>query len=211
MLADKEEIEEALQEGIRIFDGVTTISIETVQGKVAGHKNIDVEDFSFDKSGKLIVHTLTGTERLLPCDNIVFAAGQGSHIDASYGFELNQFGYIASDAGTMETSLDGVFAAGDAVTGTRFVIDAIAAGRRAAERIDRHLGGDGRIDEQLTEHEAASPKLKKIEGFAALSRVHVDCGNCREAAAESARCLQCDLRRNIHKVKMWTEFSETRV
>ncbi len=57
-----------------------------------------------------------------------------------------QRGLIAIDAATQQTEARGVFAGGDAANGPATVIQAIAAGRRAAASIDRYLGGDGVIE-----------------------------------------------------------------
>jgi len=90
------------------------------------------------------------------------------------------------------------------------VIKAIASGRRAAVAVDRFLGGDGRIDRKLAPQPEPERRLGRGEGFAALVRTAETCvlpgerlgGFCEvargmeegEAAYESARCLQCDLR-----------------
>jgi len=64
---------------------------------------------------------------------------------------------------TLETSEQGIFAAGDIVTGPASVVEAIAMGRTAASEIDKYLGGDGIIDKTLV---AESPESKwtKQEG-----------------------------------------------
>jgi len=100
-----------------------------------------------------------------------------------------------------------VFAAGDVVTGPATVIEAIAAGRRAAAAIDRHLGGHGNIEEilapvetnagEMSEEQEARPR-KKIPKRPPAQRV-ADGGETEltyseeSAVAEAARCLRCDL------------------
>ncbi len=93
------------------------------------------------------METVEGSERVIPCDSIVFSAGQTADLTDDFGLELNGFGYPVVDQKTLATSVTGVFAAGDAVTGTKSVIEAIAGGRQAASAMDLYLGGDGRIDE----------------------------------------------------------------
>ena len=159
------------------------------------------------------------------CDSIVFAAGQVTGLTPEFGIELNRFGYpIDPKTGKSEltTSVEGVFAAGDVITGTKFLIDAIAGARDVASLMDKYLGGDGEIDETLVERER-DPEIGKIEGFAKIARNEMavkpaaerrdnfepisDGFTCDQAACESGRCLQCDLRKDIQCVKMWPEYS----
>ena len=72
----------------------------------------------------------------------------------AFGLELNRFGYpIDPETGKsgFKTSIPGVFTAGDVITGTKFVIDAIAGAREVTTVIDQYLGGEGKIDETLVE------------------------------------------------------------
>lgn len=80
-----------------------------------------------------------------PCDSVIYALGtQANPIvgRATPGLALDGRGFIAADASTQATSLRGVFAGGDIVTGGATVILAMAAGRRAAAAIDHWLQGD---------------------------------------------------------------------
>jgi len=114
------------------------------------------------------------------------------------------------DPDTFATSREGVFAGGDAVTGPASVIEATAAGRRAASSIDRFLGGDGNIEETLWQRPAPEPYTgKRDKGFAGQGRVEmpkapvserhpsfaeVELGlDAEQATREAKRCLQCDL------------------
>jgi hypothetical protein len=106
---------------------------------------------------------------------------------------------------------DGVFLAGDVAGGAGFsVVHAVASGRAAAERIDKHVGGDGDVSVRLTERTAPSPWIGREAGFAPRPRVPVPCESAEQrrtdfrilehtyaseqAQAEARRCLQCDLR-----------------
>jgi NADPH-dependent glutamate synthase beta subunit-like oxidoreductase len=80
-----------------------------------------------------------------PCDSVIYALGtQANPIvgRATPGLALDGRGFIAADGQTQATSLRGVFAGGDIVTGGATVILAMAAGRRAASAIDHWLQGD---------------------------------------------------------------------
>jgi hypothetical protein len=102
------------------------------------------------------------------------------------------------------------------------VIEAIAGGRNAASAIDKFLGGDGDISEVLVDREPLNPFIGHIDGFAGLARTEADlmgaeqrkagfdpiekAFSCDQAKCEAERCLQCDLRTTISKVKLWNEY-----
>ena len=118
--------------------------------------------------------------------------------------------------------MPGIYACGDAVYGTRTVIQAVAAGRDAASEIDKALGGSGDISEVLAPVEMPDAFLGRIEGFghqarqpevvrdAALRENNFDAvsfGLADEGVRQEAgRCLQCDLRLEITRPKTWSDF-----
>ncbi len=222
MLADDEEISEGTEEGIVIHNSKSTLSIEQVDGKVRGVRCIDVESFSFGPGGKLELKTREGSEQTIPSDTIVFAVGQRTDMSEAFGAPLTPFGYVAVKEGSCATEKKGVFAAGDIVTGTKFLIQAIEHGREAASEIDIYLGGSGDIEEVLVEVDAPDGQIGKQEGFHSLNREYVGhtpveerrstftsvCSLLDEDQAhhEAERCLQCDLRNRITKTKFWTEY-----
>ncbi|MBN1102885.1 MAG: BzdV protein, partial [Deltaproteobacteria bacterium] len=119
-------------------------------------------------------------------------------------------GLIVVDKATLETGMKGVYAGGDATDAPGTIIDAIAAGRKAASTIDRALGGSGDIEDVLFERGAPDQGLGRDEGFAAWPRERVPEIDMRirhqgfqevalgfskeQATREASRCLQCDLR-----------------
>ena len=221
MLADKEEIEQAEEEGIHVYSGKANLSIEGSPSRVQGVKVIDVASFHFEE-GRLVVNTIPDTETVIPADTIVFATGQKTDLTSDFGLELNPFGYPVYQSGSHSTSTEGIFVSGDVITGTKAVIDAIVGGREAAGEIDRYLGGDGDISEVLLEMEAADPYIGKIEDFAGKKKMSAkiletekrkdnfclaDLGFSEEQAhCEAERCLQCDLRNQLHKVRLWNSY-----
>ena len=76
---------------------------------------------------------------------------------------------IEVDEYTLETSAEGVFAAGDVVMGTASVIEAIASARRTASAVDKYLGGTGNIEEKLAPDSIWDPWIGKGRGFAPSS------------------------------------------
>lgn len=223
--SDPEELQEAIEEGVTVLEGYSNEAIEGTPEQVTGLRVHQIYDFYFDtETGKLVENQIPDSTEILPCDSIVFAAGQATGLTESFGLKLNQFGFPLdpkSGKSGYETSIDGVFCAGDVITGTRFVIDAIAGGREAARRIDCYLGGDGEIDENLIPR-SRSPRIGKAQGFAKAKREHMqvkpakdrkenfepiaDGFTCGQADCEASRCLQCDLRKDINRVKVWSEY-----
>ncbi len=221
MKASPEEIDEALEEGTTVHASVTFQGITGENGRVTGVKCSKVCSFHFDEQGRAQIVCEIGSEHVIEGDTIIFAVGQRPDIGEGFGLPLQRGNRIAVDRETLATSLPGVFAAGDAVIGTASVIEAIAAGRRAASSIDRYFGGDGEIGEVLAPVRAPNPFIGREEGFACVARRHpetapvdardlatlVDKGYDLEGAGcESGRCLQCDLRLGISREKLWGEY-----
>ncbi len=222
MLAAPDEIIEAEEEGIVVHPATAFTTIETENGKIKGVVCTNVASFEIDEDGAAHFDIEEGTERLLAADSVIFAVGQQPDLPPDFGLDLTGRGYVTVDEFTLETSRAGVFAAGDAVTGTSSVIKAIAAGRKIAAAMDRYLGGTG-IIEPKKKAAAIEPNLGQQEGFAGLKRAPVikaaaaervgtfdvvtPCFTDDEALAESQRCLQCDLRTAIRPVKFWSDYS----
>ena len=86
----------------------------------------------------------TGETLDLECDTVIYALGTKANpivTKSTPGLQLNKWGYIVADAATQATSVPGVFAGGDIVTGAATVILAMGAGRRAARAIGAYLAG----------------------------------------------------------------------
>ena len=224
--ASPEERDLGLEEGVNLFDSHSNEAILGTPDQVTGLQVHKINSFHFHPETRALVEdAIPDSTYVIPCDSIVFAAGQVTGLTDAFGIELNRFGYpIDPKTGKSEytTSVEGVFAAGDVITGTRFLIDAIAGGREVASLMDKYLGGDGAIEETLVERER-NPEIGKVEGFAGIARNELTMksaderkGNfepvsegftCDQASCESGRCLQCDLRKDIQRVRMWPEYS----
>jgi len=222
MLASKEEIEQGKQEGIVIYNSHNFNRILGQDDKVTGVECLDVKSFQFDDAGKLCIDCIQGSEHLISADTVIFAIGQRPDIPAQFELATGRGNTIVIDPDTMSTSRKGVFAAGDAVSGTDSVIAAIASARKAATGIDKYLGGTGVIDEVLAEMETPSPYIGRKEGFAVRDRYLTALASMEQrlssfeemdhgfdepsALTESARCLQCDLRLRITRSKFWADY-----
>jgi pyruvate/2-oxoglutarate dehydrogenase complex dihydrolipoamide dehydrogenase (E3) component len=127
------------------------------------------------------------------------------------GLDIDKSGRIRVNAKTLETSLRGVFAGGDLVTGPNTVIDAVAAGKKAAESIDRYLQkkplakpatpklpsvyvepAQAGESEDKAGARAATPSLAPAERMKNYREVEMALPETA-ARTESRRCLRCDL------------------
>lgn len=222
MPASTDEVEQGEEEGIVIDASHTSTRILTEDGRVTGVELLDVESFAFDEDGVPQIEVVEDSQHRVEADTVIFAVGQRPDLPEAFAVDTTERGLIDLDAYTLATSREGVFAAGDAVSGTASVIKAIASGRRAAVAIDKYLGGSGRIDRKLAPQIEPATTLGPGDGFAALGRVAETCllpedrlsGFCEvvkgmggeDAGYESARCLQCDLRLKIKPVKFWGNY-----
>ena len=223
MLADDEEIEGAIEEGVELHDSTTNLEIVGTKEKLEGLRYADITGFKFGPNG-LEADIIEGSEKIEEGDYFIFAMGQKAVIPDDFGIEKNKFGFPVMKEGTVhETVQEGIFAAGDCITGTKSVVLAVAGGREVASDVDKYLGGDGNIDEVLYERPAHNPEIGRRIGFNAIEREELEMTDISERArsitnpvdkgftteqakCEGERCLQCDLRCDFHKTQMWTEF-----
>lgn len=222
MLADDEEITEAAEEGIFVNPGQT---FERIVGedKVEGVAFCNVKSFSFDENHRAIIEKEENSEHTIYADTVIFAVGQRTAINEEEGLELGRGNSIAVEIGkSAKTSVEGIYACGDAVYGTKTVIQAIAAGRDAASEIDRYLGGDGDISEDLAPISEKASNIGRVEEFGYLERAkedivpakerkdnfnNVNKGLCKaDVCKEAGRCLQCNLRFDISGARLWSDY-----
>lgn len=137
-----EEVHHAKEEGI-IFNLLTN-PIEIVEGEkfwVKGLKCIKMQLGEPDASGRRRPVPIEGSVHEIPMDTVIMAIGQGPNPliqDTTKDLETNKWGNIVADDNG-KTSMEGVFAGGDIVTGAATVILAMGAGKKAAESIDEYL------------------------------------------------------------------------
>ncbi len=141
MPARREEVKHAHQEGIKFKLLTVPVRILGEGGWVKGIKCIRIELGEPDESGRRRPLPIKGSEFRMEMDTVVIAIGQGANpllLSRTLGLGLNKKGYIEADEDGA-TSLKGVFAGGDIVTGAATVISAMGAGKRAARAIDRFI------------------------------------------------------------------------
>ena len=143
MPARVEEIEHAEEEGVKLELLVSPIEIigdET--GTVKKIKCIRYELGEPDASGRQAPIEIPGSEFEMEVGTVIMAIGQGPNpmvTRTTEGLELNKKGTIKADEETGATSIPGVFAGGDIVTGAATVILAMGAGKKAARAIDEYI------------------------------------------------------------------------
>ena len=148
--------------------------------------------------------------RLFPADMVILAIGQHSDVEPFAPCLDTERGRIRVDAATMESSLEGVFAAGDVVSGPASVTAAVASGRRAAISVHRFLSG-AELNRPVPERPVATDMLSRLDPSKIAHvrrndrRKNALCGfsECRlglsldAAMAEAGRCLTCGGRAHI--------------
>jgi NADH-quinone oxidoreductase subunit F len=209
MPALEEEIEEAEREGIEIKSLVIPKRVVVRGGKVGGLECVEASLGEFDRSGRRRPVPKEGSDFIVDADVVIAAVGQAVETDGLTGkgnVELSGRGTMVADPKTCATGIEGVFAGGDCVTGPDTVIEAIAAGKRAAEAIHKYLGGDGVLfrreeivrkltadlieEETPRQHVPCVPVEKRVSDF-----TEVELGyTAGMALAEAARCLRCDVK-----------------
>jgi len=143
MPARNEEIERAKEE-MAIFKLLTNPVriISDEKGWAKAMECIQMELGEPDASGRRRPIPIKGSEFILDVDAVIMALGTNANPllpQATPGLELNKWGYITADEETCQTSIKGVYAGGDIVTGSATVILAMGAGRKAAKTIDKYL------------------------------------------------------------------------
>ncbi|MEM1588302.1 MAG: FAD-dependent oxidoreductase [Candidatus Bathyarchaeia archaeon] len=210
MPAIEEEIEAAEKEGVKIHCLTTPIEIIGENGKVKAIKLIRMSLGEFDKSARKVAYPIPGSEFIFEVDNVIKAIGQAP--DTSFlqkqNLKLTKEGWVLVDSQTMATSRIGVFAGGDIVTGPATVIEAIAAGIKAATSIIKFLEGeetkidqleiikipstppsDDEIIEKPRIEPVKLPLLNAIKNFDEVIKNY----SFDMAVKEAKRCLRCDL------------------
>ncbi len=139
MPAIPEEVDEALREGVRIHFQTAPVEIRGKAGKKAVMEFSRMKLGEPDETGRRRPVPIAGSRFRVQADAVIAAIGQRTDRKQLKGLDLNKDGTICVDSATGLTCLPGIFAGGDAVTGPGWAIDAVRAGKKAAESIHRYL------------------------------------------------------------------------
>jgi len=209
----QEEIEAALREGVELETLVSPIKIHAWKGHLVDIECIRNRLGDVDATGRRKPVPIPGSEFKVKLDTLIVAIGEKpkSEFLAAMGLDIDKNGRIKVNIKTLETNLRGVFAGGDLVTGPNTVIDAIAAGKKVAESIDRYLQkkplakpaipklpqvyiepAHVQENEMQKAARAVNPSLtpaERVKNFREVEMVLPE----NSARSECRRCLRCDL------------------
>jgi formate dehydrogenase major subunit len=212
MPATSDEVDEAEDEGAELMLLTSPISVTQKHGRVfevVCQKMVLGEP---DDSGRRRPQPVSGSEFAVPADTVILALGQ--EVDADDLAEvctLTPWGTIEADKLTLLTSKEGVFAGGDCETGPATVVEAIAAGRRAAVAIDAYVSGESpelacarpgaRLERHrpkffdigakpLSDDQRSPMPVLPVTGRSGFDEVELGFDE-ESARREAERCLQC--------------------
>ena len=210
MTAVLDEVKAAEKEGVKIRYLSSPCRVVCEGDKCRGLECFKTELGEFDQSGRRKPIRIEGSEFVIDADMVISAIGEVpdlSFLD-SRKFEITRNNTLKVNPLTMATNVDGVFAGGDVVSGPATVIEAIAAGRKAAIAINRYLRGGNleyelplpdttRMDDVDTtmfkkrkrQRMSELPPKRRVKGFGEVEQGFTEL----EALAEADRCFQCGM------------------
>ena len=208
MPAEIEEIRDAKAEGVEFKFLVSPLEVVSENGKVKGLKLQKMALGEPDASGRRSPVAIEGCTEIIDCDTIISAIGQRVKAEDIDSVELTKKSTIAVDERTYQTSLKGVFAAGDVINkGPDIAIKAIAGGKYAARSIDCYLNGVEVPAELPVYSVNKNFDAKVLEGTQEVKRCEVTLTDALErktnfhevaftftkedAIKEASRCLEC--------------------
>jgi len=209
------EYDEALAEGVKVNFLVSPTRIVNDDWKIAGLQCVRMRLGEPDAGGRRRPIPVSGSEFFARADTVIAAVGQApdlSFLPPDSALERTRWERLAVDSNRLLTSVPGVFAGGDFVSGPGMVIEAIAAGRRGAIAIDKYLRGDTSrvemydlkpsvIEEEIKREEEESwepqfrpeiPHLALKERKGSFQEIELSFSEGK-AIQEAKRCLRCDL------------------
>jgi NADPH-dependent glutamate synthase beta subunit-like oxidoreductase/2,4-dienoyl-CoA reductase-like NADH-dependent reductase (Old Yellow Enzyme family) len=210
MTAIMDEVNAAEKEGIEIRYLSSPCRVVCEADQCRGLECFKTELGEFDESGRRRPIRVEGSEFVIDADMVISAIGEVpdlSFLDTRK-FAVTRNNTIKVNPHTMATNVDGVFAGGDVVSGPATVIEAMAAGRKAAIAIDRYLRGESldyelpvpdtiRMDDVDTamfkkrkrQRMSELPPKRRVKGFGEVEQGFTEL----EALAEADRCFQCGM------------------
>jgi len=205
-----EEIRQAEEEGVKILYLTTPTEIIGENGKVSKLRCTPLVLGEKDKDGRRKPLSIPTSFFSLKVDTVIVAIGQVPDLSFLKGidnFNIKKNGTLFVCPETFATNIEGVFAGGDVVSGPATVIEAIAAGKRAAVSIDRYLKGKSLLEEKEEQIIVSKEKALKDKGFIVQKRekpsfvslemrknTFKEVKNSfteKEAIKEAKRCLAC--------------------
>jgi heterodisulfide reductase subunit A-like polyferredoxin len=202
-----EEIREAKEEGIAFLMLTAPKAFHGENGRLTRMECLRNELSEPDASGRLAPIPVKGSEFFLEADTVLLAVGQKPDLPLDLPVNISRSGNITAVQETLATDLPGVFAGGDAVTGPKTVIEAVAAGKLAAESIHQYLQGLELKNTFKVSEEKVAPLRFAGEEIPRFEPEPVSCAEpveraknfsevsagytLQQAKKEAERCLNC--------------------
>ena len=215
MPADKVEVNEAEEEGVIFKFLCNPVEILSKDGVVCGIKAQKMELGEPDASGRRSPVPVEGAFEIVELDTVIMAIGQGTKAEGFEELELTRKGTIVADEKSYMTSVEGVFACGDATNkGADIAIRAIGEAINAAASINEYLGGKKRTFAETSQYDLYSsvePTFEQIRekhsDKAPVQKIVMSHDNAEErktnfnefmhgftedeAIREASKCLEC--------------------
>jgi NADH-quinone oxidoreductase subunit F len=208
MPAIPDEIEQALEEGVRLITMAAPLRVVTDKtGKVTGLEVAKTVPGKYDARGRR-APVMTDDKYVVHCDTIIKAIGERPErqLSSSLGLDMTSWGSVKVDPWTLQTSNPKIYAGGDYASGATNVATAMGAGKKAAKMIDRQLTGLNRFEELWPkldyDHTIPPQSQGGPRNPARLIPPEERHGNVEvsptftewQAKAECFRCLRCDIK-----------------
>ncbi len=212
MTALPEEVHEAREEGVEFIFMVAPLEIIGDGRRMSSIRCVKNRLGDPDPSGRRRPEPISGSEFTLDLDDVIIAISQApseSFFAESDNSVARKGRNIQADPVTLATNIPGIFAGGDAVTGPATLIEAAAAGKRAAESIHRYIQGQDLLESRqalglLPEIEKSKAELAEVTRRPRLEPDRIDLGERKKtfrevvlaytgemAVEEANRCLNC--------------------
>jgi formate dehydrogenase major subunit len=207
----EDEVIEAKSEGIKIESLM-------LSRRILGTEAVEAVEFARTRpgemlsSGKRAISPIEGSEFTLTADSVVVATGQRAEVLDAPG-EKDESGIITADRDSYRTSVPGLYIAGDYLTGPSTVIQAIAMGRRAAQKITHDLTGKTFREDVIRMQEAEIsdrerswdylprqdiPTIEPVMNRLEAQNIEVETGfTMTQSKEEAKRCYLCYLHYEI--------------
>jgi heterodisulfide reductase subunit A2 len=213
MPANPWEVDDTIEEEIDIQYLTFPVRILGENGQVSKVECVRMKLGEPDKSGRRRPIPVEGSEFMVPADTVVTALGQApdfSCLPPQSKITISNRGLLMADAQTGSTNVSGIFSGGDAVSGPRTVVEAIAFGKEAAKSIDNYLRGEDvhagrgqrwkgigynpKVSE--TKERETMPRLSLSERKRTFDEVDLGFGD-QQARCEAERCFKiCGIQRD---------------
>ena len=208
--ADEFEIEDGIEEGIKIINRVGPINVErNEKGEITGLRVHPIYSL-YDHTGKFAPQYVPDSQYVIPCNTVALAIGQSMDLSLFNGWDKKdelklERGIIKTERETGRTSVKGIYAGGDAAFGPALFITGIRHGQETARAIDTDLRGTKPYQEFVGEFTELNPMRDKVylktrwalptmqpakERIKNLNLVENNYSH-EEAHLQANRCLQC--------------------